>query len=151
MTSWGDVVAAEQEFAGRVRRCFEVRKHCTMATLRQDGSPRISGIEVAFVDQDLWLGMMPGSVKARDVGRDPRLALHSPTQDPPAEDPASWAGEAKIGGRAVEVTDGGSADQGHRFRVDITEVVYTRVGEGADHLVVESWHPGRGLESVRRQ
>ena len=40
-----------------------------------------------------------------------------------------------------------SADQAsHRFRVDVTEVALTRVGEPADHLVIESWHQGRGFE-----
>lgn len=65
-------------------RTFAVRKHATLATLRRDGSPRISGTEVVFDDEagEIYLGMMPGSVKALDLRRDPRLALHSPTVDP---------------------------------------------------------------------
>jgi Pyridoxamine 5'-phosphate oxidase len=46
MASWNDVVAAKPEFADHVRRTFAVRKHATLATLRRDGSPRISGTEV---------------------------------------------------------------------------------------------------------
>jgi hypothetical protein len=34
------------EFAERVRRLFDARKHKTIATLRSDGAPRISGIEL---------------------------------------------------------------------------------------------------------
>jgi hypothetical protein len=30
-------------------------------------------------------------------------------------------------------------------------VVLTRVGQPADHLVIESWHPGRGLERRTRR
>jgi Pyridoxamine 5'-phosphate oxidase len=148
MASWGEFAAAEPEFAERVLERFTLRKHSTLATLRHDGSPRISGTEVSFDGGELWLGMMPRSLKARDLQRDARLALHSPTEDTPEEDPGSWAGEAKVAGRGLENSDPSGRDEGHRFRVEITEVVLTRVDELADHLVIESWHPGRGI--VRR-
>jgi Pyridoxamine 5'-phosphate oxidase len=149
--SWGEFATAEPEFAERVLRLFTARKHSTIATLRRDGSPRISGTELAFDRGNLCLGMMAGSMKARDLRRDPRLALHSPTEDTSEEDPSSWAGEAKIAGRGVEVTDPNRSEEGHRFHVDVAEVVLTRVGEPADHLVIESWHPGRGVERRRRR
>jgi hypothetical protein len=124
-----------------------------VATLRRDGSPRISGIEAEFRDGEVWLGMMPGSVKALDLGRDPRLAVHSASEDPPEDDPSRWPGDAKLAGLAVEVPHA-KEDPGqtaHRIRIDIREVVVTRVGEPADHLVIESWHPDRGLRRrIRR-
>ena len=92
--------------------------------------------------------MMPGSLKARDLRRDPRLALHSPSLDPPEKDPSSWLGEAKLAGVGVEVSDPTRNDEAHRFRIDITEVVVTTV-EG-DRLVIRSWHPDRGLERRER-
>lgn len=145
MTTWNDLAAAEPEFAARVRERFGIGKHCTMATLRRGGGPRISGTEVEFGDEGLFIGSMPGAVKAFDLRRDPRLALHSPTVDP-ADDGQSWPGEAKIAGSAHEVGDRTGANESHRFRIDITEVVLTKLGEPADHLVIESWHPDRGLE-----
>lgn len=152
MTQWKDLVGAEPEFAERVRARFGVRKHCTMATLRRDGSPRISGTEVEFgADGELYLGSMPGARKALDLRRDPRIALHSPTVDPPEGDPGAWEGEAKIAGQVVEVSDRNHADESHRFKVEITEVVLTRLGEPADHLLIESWHPDRGLERRSRK
>jgi hypothetical protein len=151
VASWGEFAAAEPEFADRVLERFSVRKHSTLATLRRDGSPRISGTEVSFGSGELSLGMMPGSLKSRDLQRDARLALHSPTEDPSEEDPSSWAGEAKIAGRGVEVTDPSQRGEGNEFRVEITEVVLTRVGEPADHLVIESWHPDRGVERRQRR
>jgi hypothetical protein len=39
----------------------------------------------------------------------------------------------------------------HLFRLDLTEVVLVRLGEPADHLVIESWHEGRGLRRVERR
>jgi hypothetical protein len=142
--SWAELAADAPELEAEVRARFAVGKHCTLATLRRDGSPRISGTEVELSDGELWLGSMPGAVKARDLQRDGRCAVHSPTVDPPEHDPSSWAGEAKVAGVAQEVP----AEGAHRFRVRLTEVVLTTV-EG-DSLVVTSWHPGRGVEVARR-
>ncbi len=150
MAGWQEVVAADAELAADVRRCFAIRKHATLATLRRDGSPRISGTEVEFADDgEIYLGMMAGSLKALDLRRDPRLALHCPTEDAPESDPSSWIGDAKIAGRAVDVSDPGASDGSHRFRIDVGEVVHT--GVDGDHLVIRSWHPGRGVERRERR
>jgi hypothetical protein len=151
MTSWNDFASAEPDFSRRVLDIFVTQKHMTMATLRRDGSPRISGTEAQFVDGELVLGMMPGSLKARDLTRDPRLALHSPTFDAPENDPSGWSGDAKIAGLAVESFDKDPDDESHRFLVDIQEVVLTKVGTPADHLVIESWRPDTGLRRRQRQ
>lgn len=152
MARWAEIVAAEPAFAAHVRRCFAIRKHSTLATLRRDGSPRISGTEVEFdEDGDLYLGTMPGSLKARDLRRDPRLALHGPTEDPPEQEPTSWLGDAKVAGRATEVSDPTRLDLPHRFRIDLTEVVLTTVGDDGEHLLIRSWHPGRGLVTRKRR
>ncbi len=152
MSKWDDVASAEPEFASQVREIFDAHRHKTLATLRRDGSPRISGIEAQFHDGELWVGAMPDSVKAHDLRRDPRLALHSASEDPPLRNPATWPGDAKIAGYAVEVRDpDGPAAGSGRFRVDIREVVLTRIGKPADHLVIVSWHPGPGLRSRERR
>ena len=153
MGSWGDVVRAQPDFAQRVRQTFAVRKHATLATLRRDGSPRISGTEVDFDDRagEVYLGGMPGSVKAADLARDPRVALHCPTDDPPVRDPGTWLGDGKLAGTAVDVSQPRADDGGRRFRIDIAEVVLTFLGTPADHLVVQTWHPGRGLEVTFRR
>lgn len=144
MVSWSELSATEADLARRVHQVFEVRKHKTLATLRRDGSPRISGIETRFADGEVWLGMMLGSVKAADLRRDSRLALHSPTVDPPEDDPGSWPGEAKIAGRALAEPAAEPGDQpSGRFRIDIEEVVFTFVHAG--HLVIESWNQRQGL------
>src|SRR2546423_15560420 len=103
MASWAECASAEPACAIRVQQRFDIRKHKTLATLRKDGSPRISGIEVEFADGEVFLGMMPGSRKLYDLERDPRLALHSPTDDSPPGDPRGWPGEAKLAGFAREV------------------------------------------------
>lgn len=152
MASWAEFASAEPTLASRVEERFGIRKHKTLATLRADGSPRISGIEVEFADGELFLGMMPGSLKLHDLERDPRLALHSPTDDPPPGNPRGWPGEAKLAGyaHAVDFPDSPVAG-GRRFRIDITEAVLTHLNDVGDQLVVESWHPGKGTQRLARR
>jgi hypothetical protein len=158
MASWREIESSTPELAARARTALDAHKHKVLATLRRDGSPRISGIEASFTDGELWLGMMPGSRKALDLRRDPRLALHSASLDPP-DDPTAWPGDAKLAGRAVEVDDpdllrrlgAGDAGSAHLFRVDITELVHVRVGDPADHLVIDLWQEGKGLRRMQRR
>jgi hypothetical protein len=145
MASWQEIEDDAAQFAAKVKARFEAGTHKTIATLRRDGSPRISGSEAKFIDGELTFGMMGDSMKLLDVRRDPRIAMHCPTNEPPADHPESWSGDAKLAGIAVEVPAGDDSEPGSgSFRVDLTEVTLTYVGTPADHLVIESWHPGRG-------
>jgi hypothetical protein len=144
MTAWREFEAAEPEFARRVQALFDAHKHKTIATLRADGSPRISGIETVFEDGELAFGSMPNARKGADLRRDPRCALHSATVDPVEGEEARWPGEAKIAGRA-------RTEDGERFRVDVAEVVHTHLNEAATLLVVEWWTPEAGLRKVERE
>jgi hypothetical protein len=144
MPSWSEVETEAPELAALARSYFDAFTHKTLATLRRDGSPRISGTEVEFADGELWFGSMWRAVKALDLLRDPRFALHSGSADP-----SGWTGDAKVAGRAEEITEPGSTS--HRFRADITELVVVHLGEPADHIVIESWHAGRGLERRERR
>ncbi len=150
MTAWRDVERAEPEFARRVRGLFDGHRHKTIATLRSDGSPRISGIEAAFEDGELTFGSMPHARKGADLGRDPRFALHSATIDPVEGAEAQWPGEAKISGRAVGAGPLTEGTGGDRFYADITEVVHTHLDEKATMLVVEWWTPEQGLRRIER-
>ncbi|HET6794499.1 MAG TPA: pyridoxamine 5'-phosphate oxidase family protein [Acidimicrobiales bacterium] len=151
MPSWGAIEEAEPEFAGRVRNLFEAGRHKTIATLRADGSPRISGIECEFADGELRFGSMTGARKGADLRRDPRFALHGPTFHPEEGREGEWPGEAKIAGTARAA--GPLSDEepdGELFVADIAEVVITRLNPEATRLVVESWTPDRGLRTVER-
>jgi hypothetical protein len=91
---------------------------------------------------------MHGAVKALDLRRDPRVAIHGPTEDPPQEDPSGWKGEAKIAGTAKEIASGEDA---LHFQIDIYEVVITRLNAAGNRLVVESWNPIRGYSIMERE
>ena len=133
-----------------MRALFDARRHKTIATVRADGSPRISGIEAAFEGGELGFGSMTDARKGADLRRDPRFALHSATVDPVEGAEGQWPGEAKISGRAIAagpVTDGPDGDQ---FSADITEVVLIHLNEAATMLVVEWWTPAHGLRRIER-
>jgi Pyridoxamine 5'-phosphate oxidase len=151
MTAWQEVERAEPKFAGRVRTLFDAGRHKTIATVRADGSPRISGIEANFEGGELVFGSMPNARKGADLRRDPRFALHSATVDPVPGAEAQWPGEAKISGRAVAAGAITEATGGDRFQADIAEVVHTHLNEAATLLVVEWWTPTQGRRTMERE
>jgi hypothetical protein len=151
MAAWQDVEQAEPEFAARVRQLFDVGRHKTIATMRADGSPRISGIECEFADGELRFGSMPRALKGADLRRDPRFALHGPASHPEEGKEAEWPGEAKIAGRAVLAGPVAEEADGDLYLADISEVVITRLNPEATLMVIESWTPQRGLRVVERE
>lgn len=149
MATWSEFAADAPELAERVRTLFSAGLNKTLATVRQDGSPRISGTEVEFDAINLTLGMMPNSMKLRDVQRDPRVAIHSPTPQPLDGELSAWPGDAKLAGTLVAI-DPPTPDAlpGSYFALDLREAVVTAMD--GDLLAIESWHPGRGVERRTR-
>jgi len=137
MARWVDVELAQPASAQPVRALFEAHRHKTIATLRADGSPRISGIETQFENGELVFGSMPLSRKGADMCRDPRFAPHGATVQPIEGAEALWPGEAKIAGRAILEGPSTLGADGERFRADIVEVVHTHLNDAATLLVVE--------------
>jgi hypothetical protein len=150
------------EFAELLVRRFSEDKHVLLATLRADGSPRLSGTEVTIIDGVWWLGSMPGSRKSADIRRDPRIALHSAPQ-PAAE--GLNLGDAKISAVANDRT--GTEDQAmfiriltdergtppppgpfDLFRIDIRDASIVTV-DGTE-LVIEAWSRTTGVSTTRR-
>ncbi|MEU4690719.1 pyridoxamine 5'-phosphate oxidase family protein [Actinoplanes sp. NPDC023714] len=145
MSRWAEIEKDEPEFAARVRELFEAHDHKFMATLRRDGAPRISVVEARFTGGDVVMGMMGRSLKVADLRRDPRVALSSASDDVPG-DPAAWAGDARMSGRAIEVPDPARpGEPSGVFRVDMNEVVLNSISR-SEGLVVQAWRTGKGLE-----
>ena len=153
---WGDVDHAEPAFAAAVRARFDATKHHVLATLRRDGAPRVSGIEVTFHGDVLAIGSMLHSVKARDLLRDGRFALHSNPGDG-----SMGGGDAKVSGVAVALGGELAAaiaatlpqevpEPFHLFRLDIAQVVLSEVDHERECMVIRSWWPDRGLVTAER-
>lgn len=154
MATWQEIESEAPELAALARRFFDSGVHKTIATLRRDGSPRISGTEANFAPEGLWLGSMPRAKKALDLQRDPRFALHSASPDPP-----DWKGDAKVSGRVIEVTEAARKraiapdalpGDSHLFLTDIKELAVVSLADTADHLVVEWWNEQRGYARTTR-
>ncbi|MGH2824006.1 MAG: pyridoxamine 5'-phosphate oxidase family protein [Thermoleophilaceae bacterium] len=155
MPSWSDFESAAPELAERVRARLDAHTHKTLATVRRDGSPRISGTETAFADGELWIGSMWRARKAHDLQHDPRFALHGGSDDPP-----DWTGDAKLAGVAEEITDpervreinGEKAPPGpsHLFRLDLREVSTVGLDDTRKALVIEVWTPDGGVRTIKR-
>jgi hypothetical protein len=143
MPSWSEFEAEAPELAARVRERLDAHKHKTIATLRRDGSPRISGTEAELRDGELWIGSMRNALKARDLQRDPRFALHSGSDDPDV-----WAGDAKLAGVVEEVPD--PAGESHRFRLDLHEVSAVGLDETRKALVIQVWTSANGVRTMKR-
>ncbi len=154
MSSWSQFEHEAPELAASVRARLDAHVHKTLATLRRDGSPRISGTECQFVDGGLWIGSMWDALKARDLQRDPRFALHSGSEDPP-----EWPGDAKLSGVVEEITDpevveriNGAVATGpsHLFRLDLLEASTVGLNAARDKIVIELWHPGQDVRRIER-
>ncbi|MFF4572325.1 pyridoxamine 5'-phosphate oxidase family protein [Streptomyces sp. NPDC001410] len=151
--NWAAFTTAAPDLAALAEERFGTYRHPVLATLRRDGSPRTSGLEVRFLGGELWLGMMPRSLKALDLLRDPRFAL----QANPGADVGS--GDVRISGRAFEVEDGVAKaayveeveppQPFHLFRTELTEVVRTYV-EDEKYLVAQVWKPGEPVRALKR-
>jgi len=158
MVTWAEFERREPAFAAAVAARFEAHKHKTMATIRADGGPRICGTEAEFVDGDLWLGGMTGNRRFADLRRDPRVAIHSGSDDPDV-----WSGDARVGGTAIEVTDeAGQArfragagevppEPFELFRIDLTEAVLVRLDDARENLLIDTWRVDRGVTSTVRR
>jgi hypothetical protein len=147
VASWSEFESEAPELAARARGFLDAHKHKTLATLRKDGSPRISGTECEIVEGELQFGAMWHGVKALDLLRDPRFALHSASEDPP-----EWPGDAKVAGTvsATRVESEEHGGQYHLFRCDVAEVVVVGLNADKTKMVIESWHEGLGVSRVER-
>ena len=156
MATWKQFEKEAPEMAAAVRARFEATKHHVLATVRRDGSPRVSGTEVAVIGDDLTAGSMGGSVKAKDLRRDGRFAIHANPGDGSME-----GGDAKVSGRAVEVVDPDALaryigevappEPFHLFVLDLDEAVLTSLHPDGDRLVIETWRPGADVKRVERR
>jgi len=152
MATWGQFQAAEPELAGKGEERFEKTGLLLLGTIRLDGRPRISPVEVVLTDGQLYLGMMWQSKKALDLLRDPRCVVHSTVADREGKE-----GEFKAYGTAQAVSDEDDrerycqalfekigwrpeGEEWHLFALDIDEAVYQQFGDNDAHTV-QLWPP----------
>jgi hypothetical protein len=162
MATWTDVTAAAPEIAALAKDRIEATGLALLATLRRDGYPRLSGVEPSFSAGEVWLGMMPRSLKALDLLRDPRMSLHNATVDKDVKE-----GDVKITGRATAVSDRVTLEQFreatkaksgfdpgsdfHLFTVDVLEVSTLRPAPDQSYLIIDAWRVGGEPRRIERR
>ncbi|WP_020496892.1 pyridoxamine 5'-phosphate oxidase family protein [Sciscionella marina] len=159
--SWSILRAQAPEHAERIENALTAQQHTILATVRADGSPRVSGMELDFFEGELYFGSMPGAWKGRDLDRDPRFALHNCS----TLEGEMTIGDAKIAGTARRITDSAVLDRFAAwlreeqefdpstgfdlFGTELTEAVLIRVV--GDELVFDIWKPGEGVRQTQRR
>jgi hypothetical protein len=156
VASWDDFRRQAPDLADAVQARLTATLHTILGTVRANGSPRLTGLEVHFSDGELWLAMMPDSRKADDLRRDSRFSIHS------APDVSMVDGDAKVSGVTYPVDDEPTrtrfaatlpqelpASGMALFRADLTDASLARVD--GDHMVIDIWRDGETVRQVRRQ
>src|SRR5215469_3327458 len=160
MSQWADFETAASELAAQCRELIERFRFVLVGTIRRDGTPRISPVEAHIVRGHLMLVMISGTLKARDLLRDPRILLNSPVTHP--GDPNA---EFKLRGCVVEIQDqalrvatagaikaasGWQPPQGwHFFSIDIEGAAF--IAWQAGEMQMARWNRDRGLDYVTRR
>lgn len=156
---WGGFEQAAPELAERVRAEIERFGFVLVGTLRRDGTPRISPVEVHFVLHHLMLVMIAGTRKACDLDRDSRVLLRTPVTNP-----AHPECDVQLRGHVVDVdamqrkatADSVEATSGWRprttwrfFSVAISAASYIEWRE--DEMRLVRWDEVRGLRPTERR
>jgi hypothetical protein len=97
--SWKDLEHAAPDLAAFGLKRFEIGV-AYLATVRQDGSPRVHPVTPIIGQGHLFLFMEPTSPKGHDLRRDGHYALHSAVSDP-----NGTSGEFIITGSAKIIVD----------------------------------------------
>jgi hypothetical protein len=157
---WDEFERRQPRFAELGRKRLAGPGVVLVGTIRKDGSPRISPVEPLFWDGELWLSMGLGTMKARDLRRDPRVLVHSIVTSRDGTD-----GEFKVRGLAVLESDpalngrvaeaiaeqlGWRPEVGrfHLFRIDVDDVTFIHWDDANNDQYLSRWPEHR--EQVRR-
>ncbi|MEV0543201.1 pyridoxamine 5'-phosphate oxidase family protein [Nocardia salmonicida] len=162
MTTWRQFTEEAPSVAALFSRRHQATgKLCMLATLRADGSPRISPIEPVIFEGMLVLAGMPNTRKFDDLARDPRFCLHTATVDTRVAD-----GDAKLFGTVTDLQDetvharfaqklfddSGFDIRGEKFDhfyiADLTGASTVEVID--DRLDITVWKPGAGETVVHK-
>lgn len=99
MLTWEELEEAAPEIGAHGRELIERFQFILVGTLTKDGSPRITPVEAYVVDGHLLVNMIPRSLKALDLLRDPRVYVHAPVTA------KEGSPEFKLAGRAAVLAD----------------------------------------------
>jgi len=94
--TWDEFEQAAPGIAAKGRELIEQFQFVLVGTLTRDGSPRITPVEAYIIDGHLLVNMIPRSLKARDLLRDPRVYVHAPVTSKAGSPEFKLAGRAEV-------------------------------------------------------
>jgi hypothetical protein len=122
-----------------------------LGTLRPDGRPRLGPAEAHVCEGELLIGVMPRSLRARDLARDPRCTLQSAVAGPDTGDPELklyCRAAASAGGPPGAWWSGREDAVVYALEVDEAALVEWNLERGL--MTVTSWSPARGVRAATR-
>ena len=156
--AWRELETAAPELARLGRERLDRTGLALLGTLRKDGSPRISPVEAHVAGDELLFGVMPWSMKARDLARDPRCVLHSAVWEPDSPE-----GEFKLYGSGRELEDRELAERARDawwvgrprqdarvFSLAVDQAVLVTWDIDRGEMTLRRWSPRRGTSELRR-
>jgi hypothetical protein len=155
--TWRDLERAAPEIAEPGKTRLQKTRVALLATLRRDGSPRISPVEPYLAEGHLLFGAMAWTLKVRDLERDARCTLHSAITGPNERE-----GELKLYGRAIEADDEvraacgdgwwteASRESARVFWLSIEEAAFVTWDYAGGEMTLRRWTPRIGLRTTRR-
>ena len=155
--NWRELETAAPAIARLGRERLDETSVALLATIRDDGSPRISPVEPCFARGHLIFGSMAWSPKTRELSRDPRCVLHSAITGPDRGE-----GELKLYGRATAADeqvgkscrDGwwiAAPDAAVVFDLDIEEAAFVTWDLQRGWMRTRRWSPQLGYGETRRR
>jgi hypothetical protein len=155
--SWGSLEESAPEIARLGKERFDQARVALLATLRKDGSPRISPVEPYLSQGHLLFGAMSWSLKAHDLLRDSRCVLHSAITGPD-----NGEGELKLYGRAIkadeQLRDNCQGWWSERpsgaaivFALEVEQAAFISWNTERGQMIVQRWSPHRGYSKRTRE
>jgi hypothetical protein len=159
---WKDFKRAVPEIAEPAEEVLGLNGLALVGTIRRDGTPRISPVEVFFLREELLLGMMKRSKKVLDLLRDPRCVIHNAVSDPEGSQP-----ELKLRGRAISGEERmrerfceayairrkrrpPEPFPGHVFSLDVDDATFIRYDTEKNEMTAKRWSMELGFRETKR-
>ena len=145
MLTWAELEIAAPELAARGRELLERFQFVFVGTLTKDGSPRVNPVEAYVIDGRLLVNMMPQSLKALDLLRDPRVYVHAPVTAKSGDAELKLAGRAevlddellkrKLDNRFWDLIQWRPAPDSHYFEIVVDRAAYVTYDDGDQHVL----------------
>jgi hypothetical protein len=160
---WSEFRSQIPELAEQARKLFGRNMLALIGTIRSDGSPRISPVEVFFTPDELLVGMMRQSKKAFDLMRNPRCVVHNTISDPNGSQPElklycrSILGDDHTRSRYCKAyTERWKRKPPHSFpayvfSMDVDSAALIRYDTQKNQMIVKSWSSKSGLKERTRK